>query len=505
MPEIIVKLGERVIHRYFFDKDTLSVGRARENDIVIENLSVSRNHVRIKRQDNQYILTDLNSANGTLVNGVRVTKTELFHNDQVTVGKHTLVFLQAEEPSPEMPEVAPTMIPSDPTSAPPMPPSPMPAPGDLVGLLVVTKGKQAGQEFPILKPETFIGRAPENEIRLHDWFVSKKHAVIRREGIRFVLKDLDSWRGTTVNGSSVRETDLQKNDEVVFGTTVLQFRLLTAEEFQQHHPPGSASRQERIREEDDEWNASSAHNRLPDLRSGEAPPPASVTAAPKPAPAPAPEPAPAVSATAVAPPPVDEDEDDGIVLDSQTSVPSAVEDDEFAPMTEDELAALESEADLHEGTTEEERDNRRAAWELLAAEKMFETGEDDFTLGDPEDELTAQEKALKSDASAVEGLTARSVLKKPDAARVSAEEKEEEEALGGFDGPPAAAAATPSAASSTAVPAGNAASGDANRRQVELWEKALRNKSLVIRKNAAKELKKLTGKDYDWQSEPPGP
>jgi hypothetical protein len=37
-----------------------------------------------------------------------------------------------------------------------------------------------------------------------------------------------------------------------------------------------------------------------------------------------------------------------------------------------------------------------------------------------------------------------------------------------------------------------------------MWEKALKNKSLLIRKNAAKELKKLTGKDYDWKSEPHG-
>ena len=43
MPELIVKLGDSVVHKYFFDKDILSIGRARDNDVVIENLSVSRN------------------------------------------------------------------------------------------------------------------------------------------------------------------------------------------------------------------------------------------------------------------------------------------------------------------------------------------------------------------------------------------------------------------------------------------------------------------------------
>ena len=63
MPELIVKLGDNVVQKYFFDKDVLSVGRARDNDIVIENLSVSRNHALVRLFDYNYILTELNSAN----------------------------------------------------------------------------------------------------------------------------------------------------------------------------------------------------------------------------------------------------------------------------------------------------------------------------------------------------------------------------------------------------------------------------------------------------------
>lgn len=76
MPEIVVSLGDNVVHKYFFEKDVLSIGRGRDNDIVIENLAVSRNHSRIKRQNGKYVLIDLNSANGTYVNGVKITKTE---------------------------------------------------------------------------------------------------------------------------------------------------------------------------------------------------------------------------------------------------------------------------------------------------------------------------------------------------------------------------------------------------------------------------------------------
>ena len=42
MPELVLKLGDDVLEKFVFDKDIVSIGRARDNDIVIENLSVSR-------------------------------------------------------------------------------------------------------------------------------------------------------------------------------------------------------------------------------------------------------------------------------------------------------------------------------------------------------------------------------------------------------------------------------------------------------------------------------
>ena len=81
MPELTLKLGDSVIERYVFDKDVVSLGRSRDNDIVVENLAVSRNHARVKRQSGKFVLTDLNSANGTYVNGVRISKTEIVDGD----------------------------------------------------------------------------------------------------------------------------------------------------------------------------------------------------------------------------------------------------------------------------------------------------------------------------------------------------------------------------------------------------------------------------------------
>ena len=92
MPEIIVKLGDNIVQKYFFVKEPISVGRTEDNQIVIENLAVSRNHARIDYDGEQYTIEDLGSSNGTFVNGVRIRKTEVIDRDVISIGKHKLFF-----------------------------------------------------------------------------------------------------------------------------------------------------------------------------------------------------------------------------------------------------------------------------------------------------------------------------------------------------------------------------------------------------------------------------
>lgn len=218
MPEIIVALGDNVLSKYVFDKDVISIGRSPDNDIPIENLAVSRSHARIRLQEDSFILSDLNSANGTYVNGVQVTKTELFHDDVITIGKHKLTF--KNEPLSDEALISDafgaerTML----VDAPP------------VAFLVVTRGKQTNIEFRIDKPEVTIGRGSDCNICMHDWFISKQHAVITRQGSAFVLRDAGSWRGTKVNEARITETTLQSGDEIQMGGTCFLFRVAGPEE-----------------------------------------------------------------------------------------------------------------------------------------------------------------------------------------------------------------------------------------------------------------------------------
>ena len=92
MARIILKFKELVLKDFSLQDGGKTIGRAPGNDVVLENLLVSGHHARIDQAGGDYILTDLQSKNGTYVNGARITTAKLKHGDQILVGKHTLVF-----------------------------------------------------------------------------------------------------------------------------------------------------------------------------------------------------------------------------------------------------------------------------------------------------------------------------------------------------------------------------------------------------------------------------
>jgi anti-sigma B factor antagonist len=79
----------------------LTVGRARENDLWLNDPTVSRHHLRFEYVGGQPVVCDLNSANGTFVNGKRIVGTHpLRDGDRITVGRTCLVFRAGREASP---------------------------------------------------------------------------------------------------------------------------------------------------------------------------------------------------------------------------------------------------------------------------------------------------------------------------------------------------------------------------------------------------------------------
>ena len=90
MLTILFKFNDKILKTIESDKNEFLIGRNADNDIVIENLAVSKLHARIVKKDGSYYIEDLNSTNGTYLNKVRITKKDLKNRDIIIIGKHSL-------------------------------------------------------------------------------------------------------------------------------------------------------------------------------------------------------------------------------------------------------------------------------------------------------------------------------------------------------------------------------------------------------------------------------
>jgi pSer/pThr/pTyr-binding forkhead associated (FHA) protein len=92
MSQLIFKFKDKILDSFsLIDRKKLSIGRHRTNDIVIDNLAVSGYHARVEAKQSGFVITDLQSKNGTYVNNEPITEAYLSHNDIISIGKHALV------------------------------------------------------------------------------------------------------------------------------------------------------------------------------------------------------------------------------------------------------------------------------------------------------------------------------------------------------------------------------------------------------------------------------
>ncbi|HEX8983394.1 MAG TPA: FHA domain-containing protein [Ktedonobacterales bacterium] len=95
MPRLVERKPDGAGREFDLRKDRLTIGRHRESDVFLEDLAVSRLHTTVSHDPSgRFILRDENSANGTYVNGQRVSEHLLQEGDEVQVGQSVLVFTQ---------------------------------------------------------------------------------------------------------------------------------------------------------------------------------------------------------------------------------------------------------------------------------------------------------------------------------------------------------------------------------------------------------------------------
>jgi len=80
-------------------KEPITVGRGASADVIVDDPALSRLHFLIDREGDDYVIKDLNSQNGTWVDGHRAGLTRLHHHDCILAGRTIFLFKEAKEPA----------------------------------------------------------------------------------------------------------------------------------------------------------------------------------------------------------------------------------------------------------------------------------------------------------------------------------------------------------------------------------------------------------------------
>lgn len=205
MAKLVLSLDGVVIKEVQLTKDKTTLGRRPYNDIVIDNLAVSGEHAVLQMIGSDVYIEDLNSTNGTYINGKAVKKQQLRANDVVEVGKYKIKYLADEHQDYEK-----TMI-----FKPGMPlPGAAPAPTPVTSASIrVMSGAAAGREVPLTKVVTTVGK-PGVQV-----------ASITKRPAGYVFSHVEGTQRPTINGQPLgaEAVPLKHGDLIELAGTQMQF------------------------------------------------------------------------------------------------------------------------------------------------------------------------------------------------------------------------------------------------------------------------------------------
>lgn len=92
---LVVVRGPNAGSRYLLDRDATTIGRHPDSHVFLDDVTVSRHHARVDREDDAFVLHDLGSLNGTYLGGERVDRRTLRAGDELQIGRYKLLFVGA--------------------------------------------------------------------------------------------------------------------------------------------------------------------------------------------------------------------------------------------------------------------------------------------------------------------------------------------------------------------------------------------------------------------------
>ena len=244
MAKLILSMDGLVLKEIPLSKERMTIGRRPSNDIQIDNLAISGEHAAVVTILNDSFLEDLNSTNGTLVNGQPAKKHFLKNGDVIEMGKYKLKYvaeqIQHAEAAdfektmvmrpgtlrpPATPPVAPAAAPasaramSDTHAGAAMPQQSAPAPvapsAMSVAAVQILNGANAGRELELTKTLTTLGK-PGVQV-----------AVIARRPQGFFITHVEGARFPVVNGQTLdaQAHQLKDHDVIEIAGIKMEFFL----------------------------------------------------------------------------------------------------------------------------------------------------------------------------------------------------------------------------------------------------------------------------------------
>ena len=232
MPRLILTFNKQVIKEYPFLRDSITIGRNDDNGIIIDNLAVSSHHAKIDKVGADYIVTDLQSTNGTFVNDEKVFSHKLSHGDNIIIGKHVILFVAAEKgteagavdkkkgldrtmmlDTAKQKELLAKQQVTPKVSKPP----------EKIGVLSFINGSDLG-EIELEKKLTKIGKGDAAEIKLSGVFMGSTAATISKRPSGYTITFTGGRTKLKVNGEVVKDSVALKDfDTIELGSHRFQF------------------------------------------------------------------------------------------------------------------------------------------------------------------------------------------------------------------------------------------------------------------------------------------
>jgi pSer/pThr/pTyr-binding forkhead associated (FHA) protein len=216
MPKLSLMFENKIVKEVPVGGRPITIGRAPDNDLPVDNLAVSNYHAKVYYEANRMVIEDLDSLNGTFVNDLRIERATLHDGDNIHIGKHHIkVDTSGDAPVPwdtgrktAAPRINETMVLDTKErrnmlqQAAAMGESMQFASSRMkVPTLVVLGGKTDQREYVLTNKLTVIGKSGMATVRLKGWFKPAMAAQINQRDDGFYLGPGD--KVPTVNGTAI--------------------------------------------------------------------------------------------------------------------------------------------------------------------------------------------------------------------------------------------------------------------------------------------------------------